>query len=152
MSIPVTHVLRRGADGYYLHASPVKEAKKLRGTAYALDETENGFTATLFDTANELSLTVPAVGGEIRLSMLGFTLVIDRAQLTARLGNQTIPLGVVDGHIKLRIYTDTCSLEVFTEAHYACFAVTADENLSQMTLCGEAEADLYVWPMAHIVG
>jgi hypothetical protein len=58
----------------------------------------------------------------------------------------------VDGHIKLRIYTDTCSLEVFTEAYYACFAVTADENLSVMTLSGETDADLYVWPMAHIVG
>ena len=152
MSIPVTHVLRHGDDGYYLHASPIKEAKKLRGTAYALDETADGYTTALFDTANELSLTVPANGGDIFLTMLGFTLVIDREKLQARLGNQTIPLGVVDGHIKLRIYTDTCSLEVFTEAYYACFAVTADENLSVMTLSGETDADLYVWPMAHIVG
>ena len=151
MSIPATHVLRRGEDGYYLHASPIKEAKKLRGTAYVLDETEDGCTASLFDTANELSLTVPAAGGEIRLSMLGFTVVIDRAAKEARLGNQVVPLGVVDGKIKMRMYTDTCSLEVFTEAYYACFAVTADENLSQMTLCGEADADLYVWPMEHII-
>jgi hypothetical protein len=41
---------------------------------------------------------------------------------------------------------------VFPEAYYACFAVTADENLSVMTLSGETDADLYVWPMAHIVG
>jgi hypothetical protein len=48
------------------------------------------------------------------------------------------------------MYTDTCSLEIFTEAYYACFAVTADENLSQLVLCGERDADLYVWPLAHI--
>ena len=84
--------------------------------------------------------------------MLGFSMVIDREKMEARLGHQVIPLGEVDGHIKLRMYTDTCSLEVFTEAYYACFSVTADENLSQLKLCGEADADLYVWPMAHIIG
>ena len=150
MGIPATHVLRRGEDGYYLHASPVKEAKKLRGSAYVLDETADGLETVLFDTANELSLTVPAKGGEIRISMLGFTVVIDRDNMTARLGNQSIPLGCVDGRIKVRMYTDTCSLELFTETHYACLAVTADENLSQLTLVGEADADLYVWPLSHI--
>ena len=150
MGIPATHVLRRGEDGYYLHASPIKEAKKLRGTAYALQNTDDGCTTVLFDTANELSLTVPAAGGEIRVSMLGFTVVIDRANMEARLGNQVIPLGAIDGRIKLRMYTDTCSLALFSETHYACFAVTADENLAQMTLIGETEADLYVWPLAHL--
>ena len=150
MGIPATHVLRRGEDGYYLHASPIKEAKKLRGTAYALQNTDDGYATVLFDTANELSLTVPAAGGEIRVSMLGFTVVIDRANMEARLGNQVIPLGAIDGRIKLRMYTDTCSLALFSETHYACFAVTADENLAQMTLIGETEADLYVWPLAHL--
>ncbi|MBQ7982586.1 MAG: glycoside hydrolase family 32 protein, partial [Clostridia bacterium] len=150
MSIPVTHVLRRDADGYYLHASPVREAKKLRGTAYALENEPDGCGTTLFDTANELSLTVPAEGGVITVSMLGYTVEIDRAARTARLGDQSIPLGVVDGHIKMRMYTDTCSLELFTETHYACFGVVADENLSRMTLRGEADADLYVWPLAHL--
>ena len=150
MSIPVTHVLRRDADGYYLHASPVREAKKLRGTAYALENEPGGCGATLFDTANELSLTVPAEGGVITVSMLGYTVEIDRAARTARLGDQSIPLGVVDGHIKIRMYTDTCSLELFTEAHYACFGVVADENLSRMTLRGETDLDLYVWPLAHL--
>jgi hypothetical protein len=115
-----------------------------------LDETADGLETVLFDTANELSLTVPAKGGEIRISMLGFTVVIDRDNMTARLGNQSIPLGCVDGRIKVRMYTDTCSLELFTETHYACLAVTADENLSQLTLVGEADADLYVWPLSHI--
>lgn len=150
MGIPVTHVLRRGEDGYYLHASPIKEAKKLRGTAYALHTTDCGCMTVLADTANEISLTVPAAGGEITLSMLGFTVIIDRASKQARLGNQTLPLGVVDGRIKLRMYTDTCSAELFSETHYACFAATADENLSRLTLCGEMDADLYVWPMSHI--
>ena len=150
MGIPATHALRRGEEGYYLHASPIKEAKKLRGTAYALDEIDGGFETVLTDTANEVSLTLPACGGTVTLSMLGYTVVIDRAAMVARLGDQSIPLGCVDGRIKVRMYTDTCSLELFTEAHYACFAVVADENLSILTLGGEVDADLLVWPLAHI--
>ena len=149
MGIPVTHVLRRDENGFYLHASPIREAKKLRGTAYALQPTACGYMTVLTDTANELSLTVPAQGGEITVSMLGFTVVIDRAAKEARLNGQTLPLGVVDGHIKLRMYMDTCSAELFSETHYACFAVTADENLSALRLDGEPEADLYVWPMSR---
>ena len=149
MGIPVTHVLRRDENGFYLHASPIREAKKLRGTAYALQPTACGYMTVLTDTANELSLTVPAQGGEITVSMLGFTVVIDRAAKEARLNGQTLPLGVVDGHIKLRMYIDTCSAELFSETHYACFAVTADENLSALRLDGEPEADLYVWPMSR---
>lgn len=150
MGIPVTHVLRRDADGYYLHASPVKEAKKLRGTAYALGHTPDGYTCTVSDTANELLLTVPAEGGAITVSVLGFTVVLDREKLTASVGDHSIPVYPVNGKIKLRMFTDTCSLELFTEQYYACFAVVADENLPSMTLCGETEADLSVWPLAHI--
>ncbi len=150
MGIPVTHVLRRDADGYYLHASPVKEAKKLRGTSYALESTVDGYTCSVSDTANELLLTVPAVGGKVTVTLLGMTVVIDREDLTASLGNQTIPVSVVGDKIKVRMFSDTCSLEIFTEKHYACFETVCDENLSRMTLFGEADADLSVWPLAHI--
>ncbi len=150
MGIPVTHVLRRDADGYYLHASPVKEAKKLRGTSYAPEATADGFTCTVSDAANEVLLTVPAGGGVVSVSLLGITVTIDREQLRASLGEQWIPLGVVDGKIKVRMFSDTCSLEIFTETHYACFSAVCDENLSRLTVSGECDADLSVWPLAHI--
>ena len=150
MGIPVTHVLRRDEEGYYLHASPVKEVKKLRGTACALETTQDGLTCTVPDAANELLLTVPADGGSVTVSLLGFTVVIDRENMEARLGEQKIPLDAVDGKIKVRMFSDTCSLALFTEKYYTCFAVVCDENLSHMTLAGETEADLSVWPLAHI--
>ena len=151
MGIPMTHVLRRGADGdYYLHASPVQEAKKLRGTAYVPGKACDEYRTQLRDVANELSITVPAAGGEIHLRMMGIEIVIDRSAGVVRLDGETMPLGAVDGRYKIRIYTDTCTVTMFSETHYATFAAVADETELQLTLSGDDDVELSVWPLSHI--
>ncbi|MBO5649721.1 MAG: glycoside hydrolase family 32 protein [Clostridia bacterium] len=151
MGIPVTHALRRGADGdYYLHASPIQEAKKLRGTAYVPGKACDGYRTQLRDAANELSMTVPAAGAEICLRMLGIEIVIDRAAGVVRLGEKTMPLGAVNGRYKIRMYTDTCTVTMFSETHYATFAAIADETALQLTLSGDEDVELSVWPLSHI--
>lgn len=151
MGIPVTHVLRRDEDGYYVHASPVKEAKKLRGSGFAQEHVVEGIACTVSDAANELLLTVAAAGEDVTLQMLGFTLVLDRQKMEVRLGEDwRMPVCPVNGRIKLRLFTDTCSLELFSEKYSACFPIVADENLPKVTLCGEKNADLSVWPLSGV--
>lgn len=157
MGVPAVHTLRRCGERYVLYMEPVKELQELRGDAL---QTGNG-TAELQGAACEMLLTVPADGANVRLECLGQTLVLDRSAMTLKLETargtgaacpDTVPVEAADGKITVRLFWDVCSLEVFTGPYFACFMMTAEPDMKHLSVTGDGQAELTVWPLKSIRG
>ena len=150
MSLPVVHTLKKKGSDYVLYAQPAEEVDSLRLSPLAVEKTENGCASVLSDACTELTVSLPAEGGEVFLNMLGNTVVFDRTRMELRTGDYRIPTEAENGRITVRLYWDICSLEVFAGPEYACFRVISDENLHKITLTGDARAELSGWKLARV--
>ena len=150
MSLPVVHTLKKKGSDYVLYAEPAEEVNSLRVSPLAVTKTDAGCTAEIAEACTELTVTLPAKGPDVRLDMLGHTVVFDRARMELRAVDHRIPLEDENGVITVRLYWDICSLEVFAGTEYACFRTPADENLHTVTLSGDRNAAFTGWRLGHI--
>ena len=140
MSLPRELTLRTAADGWRLVQRPVKELKTLRGkrAQFALKSTTGQAdlsklgvaTADLFELEADLQPSADAVfalklrtgAGEetvLRVDVPNRELTLDRTRsgkvdFHGRFaGSYRAPVRLIDGRLKLRLFVDTSSVEVF---------------------------------------
>lgn len=148
MGIPTDFTLKKRADGYVISPAPIKEAECLRRYPLQVFGTDEGWIADIQGPAVELAVSMPSSGPAVLLSLLGQTLTFDREQKELRLGTGSrVPLCNENGSIRVRLFFDVCSLEVYSGTNYSCFKIIADDNLTCLSLSGDTSAVLEGWEL-----
>ena len=148
MGLPVDFTLKKQADGYVVSPAPVKEAECLRRSPLQVEKTGDGLVSDVRGPAVELAITMPSSGPAVRLSLLGQTLTFDRERSELQFGNNDkIPLCDEDGSVRVRLFFDVCSVEAYTNAYHCCYRIVADDNLTRLSLTGDASAALEGWDL-----
>jgi fructan beta-fructosidase len=118
MTVPVQLALRSADDGMRLFAQPVRELASLRGqkhewtelTLASGDNPLRNVTGDLFEIAVDFS---PAGTGTLELDLRGTPLVYDRSKHELICKNVRTPLRPEEGRIRLQVFLDRGSIEVF---------------------------------------
>jgi len=181
MTIPRALTLRKTEDGWRLVQRPVKELETLRGpasktaltrvTAEADLSAVRGATTGLFELEADLEpttnavfdLTVQTGAAEktaLRVNVPNHELTLDRARsgVTAFhprfAGAAKAPIRLIDGHVKLHLFVDASSLELFINDGEATqtsllFPTGSARRLDLQMAQGELRrARITAWPLA----
>ena len=150
MGLPTDFSLKKTSGGYVICPAPVKEAECLRRSPLQIRRDGDGSAGDVRGSAVELAVTMPSSGPAVRLSLLGQTLTFDRERMEFQHGKDNkIPLYDENGSIRVRLFFDVCSVEVYSWAYYACFKIVADDNLTHLSLTGDPAAVLEGWDLGR---
>ncbi|QEH38715.1 Levanase precursor [Aquisphaera giovannonii] len=120
MTLPAQLTLRTADGGIRLFAEPVKELEALRGAKHesnGLTIKPGGDENPLREVSGELleiaAEIVPAKAGTVTLDLRGTPVVYDAAKGELACKDVRAPLPAKDGRVRLRIFVDRGSVEVF---------------------------------------
>ena len=144
MSIPMEISLEKGADGYTLLASPVKEIQSLYKNTnhYEHIEMEAGklLEIPLADSAHLIHLKGKAEKeGFLHAVLFGREICVNFAENRIRAGGAECPISVADGSLDLTILVDRCGMEIFADGgriYMSCLSenMFMDRNLLSLVL------------------
>ncbi|WP_052572849.1 glycoside hydrolase family 32 protein [Haloferula sp. BvORR071] len=124
MTIPMDFTLRRQGDGLRLWAEPVKEVEALRADTKEWKDLvfESGQTDPLNDFKGGQFEVEAVIDANSNASELGFRIFDEHAALW-KPSDKTFsgtegPQAAVDGKLKVRIFVDTVSMEVFVNGTF----------------------------------
>lgn len=165
MSFPSTLTLHATPAGLRLRRLPVKEIESLRGEPFQWSGDLNSTASPLSEltgNAYELDLTLSprpgktdpsssASSANLILFIRGTVLNYHAKSGELSLGNNSVPVELVDGKLRLRILVDRTSIEVFANDGSAsltsCYLPTDDVPAYRLTGDGVHIDALTVWPL-----
>jgi fructan beta-fructosidase len=155
MTVPVTLLLDKTADGPRLRANPIPNLNKL------IEKWNESFEIKLgkepkaiaegLDIASIRLEFKPPKDGKLSLHARGLPIVYDSAKETLTCGKHTAPLKPEEGKIMLRILVDRGSVEVFANQGRVAFSVAhiAPDRDTTLTAAGEGVTidSMTWWPL-----
>lgn len=120
MGLPVDLTLRSTDSGPRIFAVPSPEVEKLRGTAQTLVGSGSLKPSTEYEMETEFAV----VGSEpVTFEIQGLTAVYDVTTHELRCRDQKMVVEPVSGKVKLRMFVDRTSLEIFGEGGSTYFPI-----------------------------
>ena len=145
MSIPCELTLQTFPDGIRLCRLPVRETEKLRDVHWHLEDTTlqpgekllSAISADLFEIRSEIQL---GSASEIIFNLRGIPLTYNVKEKILVCKDEKLKVGPLDGVIKLHIFVDRTSIEVFPNdgrvTMHLCFPLDPENTLQYFTAAG----------------
>ena len=161
MSIPCELTLRTFAEGIRLCRVPVREIKNIRNGLHSWrdinlkpgDNPLSEIQGELFEIESEIAL---AGASEVGFNLRGTPLVYNVQDKELHCRGEKAKLPPINGRIKLHIFVDRTSIEIFANdgrvCMFRCFPLDADNtSLEVFTRGGDTKIrSLNVWPLKSI--
>jgi len=147
MSFPCELKLFKSQEGYRIHRWPVREIRGLNEETFTLHDKQllpgtnllSSFKGDLWDITMDVS---PQTAAQIFFGFRGMKLTYDVPSQMLRWADHTIPMPLVEGHLKLRILIDRTSFELFgndgERSCTCCFLPIQEDKSLLLTATGGA--------------